>query len=428
MAVDHNLLTMITLHKVAHRHKLKALFHEKPFHGINGSGKHCNWSMSTDTGINLLDPTSKPEANPVFMTFLVATINAVYKHSALLRCGIASASNDHRLGGNEAPPSIISVFMGDHLNEVLNAVEEGREVQKKVQPHITSIKVGGTVLDVKVKTLPEIARDLTDRNRTSPFAFTGNKFEFRAVGAKQSPSFPVALLNAAAAASMKEITAAIETKTGGKRDPTTDEVFAVLKEFIKKTKNIRFEGDGYSAEWHAEAAKRGLPNFKNSTEAFKALLDEKHKTMLTKTTEVFSEAELDARYHVLTEKYSKELLIEANTLKSIVLTSIIPTAFEYRKFLAESSNNLKNAGVSADPEKNVLKTLGDLTVTLQGSAEKLGEAIDVVVGTHDGADTLAAEKLLPVMRELRDIVDRLEQIIPDKSWPFPKYTELLFSI
>lgn len=210
VAVDHNLLTMDVLHRVAHRHKLKVLFHEKPFHGINGSGKHCNWSMAADNGLNLLEPTAHPESNPTFLLVLVAVINAVFKHSALLRCGIASASNDHRLGGNEAPPSIISVFLGEHLTEVLDSIEQGREMKKNSEPKLQSIKVGGTVLDVKVSTLPEIARDLTDRNRTSPFAFTGNKFEFRAVGSKQSPSFPVTLLNAAVASSLSEVTAAVK--------------------------------------------------------------------------------------------------------------------------------------------------------------------------------------------------------------------------
>jgi len=428
LAVDHNLITMDIIHRVAHRHKLKALFHEKPFHGINGSGKHCNWSMATDTGMNLLDPTATPETNLTFLCFLVAVINAVYNHSALLRCGIASASNDHRLGGNEAPPSIISVFLGDQLTEVLNAVEEGRPVKKNTEPKFKSVKVGGTVIDVKVKTLPEIMRDLTDRNRTSPFAFTGNKFEFRAVGAKQSPSFPVALLNAATAASIKEMTEALKKKTGGSRDPTKEEVVQLLKDYIKKTKNIRFEGDGYSAEWHAEAAKRGLPNFKNSTEAFKVLKDPQHAKMLIEVAEVFTEEELNARYHVLTEKYAKDLLIEANTLKSMVLTSILPTAYDYRKQLADACVSLKNASVSFEPEQKLLKLLGDSVFALQGASDELSKAIEAVSALHEHADTTAAATLLPVMQQIREIVDKLEQIVPDKSWPFPKFHELLFSI
>jgi glutamine synthetase len=197
IAVDHNLITMDVLHRVAHRHKLKVLFHEKPFKGVNGSGKHCNWSMSTNTGKNLLEPTSNPEANMSFLLFLVATLHGVQKHAGLLRAAIASASNDHRLGANEAPPSIISAFLGDQLDEVLNSIEEGRPVKPVGVMNVQTIKLNGTVLDLKVAALPEIARDLTDRNRTSPFAFTGNKFEFRAVGAKQSPSFPVSMVNAA---------------------------------------------------------------------------------------------------------------------------------------------------------------------------------------------------------------------------------------
>jgi len=216
--------------------------------------------MSTDTGMNLLEPGNKPESNLTFLVFLVATIDAVAKYSGLLRCGIASASNDHRLGGNEAPPSIISVFMGAHLSEVLDATEEGRAVKHEVEPHLQSIKLGGTVLDVKVSTLPEISRDLTDRNRTSPFAFTGNKFEFRAVGAKQSPSFPVTLLNSAVAASIAELCKVFEGKLAGKSKLSTEDILPVLKEYIAKSKFIRFEGDGYSAAWQAEAAKVDFPS------------------------------------------------------------------------------------------------------------------------------------------------------------------------
>lgn len=205
--------------------------------------------------MNLLEPSEKPEKNFTFLIFLVAVIHAVHKHGALLRCGIASASNDHRLGGNEAPPSIISIFMGEHLNEVLDAVEEGRDMRRLSKTEFQGIKLGGTVLDVKVSTLPEIARDLTDRNRTSPFAFTGNKFEFRAVGAKQSPSFPVALLNAAVAASLTHLTDALESKMAGKSAPSDADILSVLRATIAHTKSIRFEGDGYSAEWHAEASR-----------------------------------------------------------------------------------------------------------------------------------------------------------------------------
>lgn len=428
LAVDHNLLTMDVIHRVAHRHKLKALFHEKPFGGVNGSGKHCNWSMSTNTGMNLLDPSSQPEKNPTFLIFLVSVIHAVHKHSALLRCGIASASNDHRLGGNEAPPSIISVFLGEQLTEVLNSIEEGRGINKSIEPKRKSVKVGGTILDVMVSTLPEIARDSTDRNRTSPFAFTGNKFEFRAVGSKQSPSFPMTLLNAAVASSISEVTELLSKKVGGKGKPTEEDIFAVIKETIAKTKDIRFEGDGYSPEWHKEAAKRGLPNFKNSTEAFRSLLQVEHKKMLTDVTDVFSLDELQSRFHILSEQYSKNLLIEATTLNQMVSTAILPAAFESRKSMAESLSYLKAAGVSSDAEKKYLEKVGAAVTNLELSNSKLADAIESVTNTEHDSDVLAANSLLPVMTDIREIVDKLENLIPDKTWPFPKYNELLFAI
>lgn len=427
VAVDHNMRTMDVIHRVAHRHKLKALFHEKPFHGINGSGKHCNWSMATDTGINLLEPTAHPEKNWVFLLSLCACLNAVHKYSALYRCSIASASNDHRLGGNEAPPSIISTFLGQHLDECLNSIEEGRPMSNKENVY-TSIKVGGTILDVQVPTLPTINRDLTDRNRTSPFAFTGNKFEFRAVGAKQSPSFPVAVINSTVAASMAEITAALEVKKGTKDAPSEDDIRSVLKEFIKKTKAIRFEGDGYSDEWRNEAKRRGLPNFQNSTEAFKAFFDPAIKKMLVEDVRIFTEEELSSRYNVMAEKYAKDLLIEANTLKNMLYSNVLPAALETRKNLAEAAVNLKTLGVSFESEKNLLKSLGDLIASLEETGGKLSKAIETVAVLHDNADSVAASTILPLMNGIRDLVDRLEICVPDKVWPFPKLTDILFSI
>jgi glutamine synthetase len=356
----------------------------------------------------------------------VATINAVHKHASLLRCGIGSASNDHRLGGNEAPPSIISVFLGQQLTEVLNSIEEGRETKKAFEPKRQSVKVGGAVLDVMVSTLPEIYRDTTDRNRTSPFAFTGNKFEFRAVGSKQSPSFPMTLLNATVASSIQEVIAALEAKSGGKTPSTTD-IMTVVKQFITQSKAVRFEGDGYSAEWHAEALKRGLPNFKNAPEAFRSLKEAAHQKVLTEN-EIFSQDELDARYHVLTEHYAKDLLIEANTLKTIISTQILPVAYETRKSTAESVNALKNAGVSADPEKKYLEKLGASLVNLEAAYEKLAQAIVDVDKAHDDEDLKAAQLIIPALNQIREIVDGLEGLIPDNRWPFPKYNDLLFSI
>jgi glutamine synthetase len=281
VAVDHNLILMETLHQVAHRHKLKVLFHEKPFAGVNGSGKHCNWSMSTDTGENLLDPTIKPETNYRFLLVLVAVLEAVHRHGGLLRASIASASNEHRLGANEAPPGIVSAFLGAHLTEVLNSVEESRDLKAASVGHLKTVKVGGTVLDLKVNALPQIARDLTDRNRTSPFAFTGNKFEFRAVGSKSSPSFPTVLVNASVAEALNDVNAALKKQMGSKKEPSVDDVLVVVRQFIKSSKDVRFEGNGYSDEWKAEAERRGLPNIKSCPVAFRQLVGKSHVNLLT---------------------------------------------------------------------------------------------------------------------------------------------------
>jgi len=430
VAVDHNLLTMQVLHRVAHRHKLKCLFHEKPFKGINGSGKHCNWSICTDAGENLLDPSVKPESNPRFLLFFIATIYAVYRHGSLLRAGIATSSNEHRLGANEAPPGIVSVFLGDQLDEVLNAVEEQRELKSFSQHQIQSVKVGGTVLDLKVATLPPISRDLTDRNRTSPFAFTGNKFEFRAVGSKQSPAFPVTLINAAVCAALNEIAGELEKIKGDKTFASLDDVLTVVRMFIKKSKPIRFEGDNYSQEWVEEAARRGIPNITSCPEAFKMLLDPVHQKILTETVPIFTVPELQSRYHILNEKYVKDLLIEANTLKGLVSQYIIPSAFEYRKEIAESLVSLNTLGmdISAAPEKNVLDKVGALTTKISQLTGDLDKSVQDVANTAD--IVLASEKanreILKIMDEIRTNVDILEQIVADKYWSLPKYSELLF--
>jgi glutamine synthetase len=430
IAVDHNLLTMEVLHRVAHRHKLKVLFHEKPFKGVNGSGTHCNWSLSTDTGENILDPSVKPETNPRFLLFFIATIYAVYRHGALLRAAIASSSNEHRLGANEAPPGIISVFLGDQLNEVLDAVEEEREIKNFSQHQIQSVKVGGTILDLKIATLPPISRDLTDRNRTSPFAFTGNKFEFRAVGSKQSPAFPVTLINAAVCAALNEIAGELEKIKGDKTFASLDDVLTVVRMFIKKSKPIRFEGDNYSQEWVEEAARRGIPNITSCPEAFKMLLDPVHQKILTETVPIFTVPELQSRYHILNEKYVKDLLIEANTLKGLVSQYIIPSAFEYRKEIAESLVSFNSLGmdVSAAPEKNVLDKVGSLTTKISQLTGDLEKSVQDVSNTAD--IVLASEKanreILKTMDEIRTNVDMLEQIVADKYWSLPKYSELLF--
>jgi len=430
IAVDHNLITMDVLHRVAHRHKLKVLFHEKPFKGVNGSGKHCNWSLSTDRGENLLDPTVKPETNYRFLLFLVATLHGVNKHAGILRASIASASNEHRLGANEAPPGIISAFLGEHLNEVLNSVEESRPIKNFSQPTMQTVKLGGTVLDVKVSTLPEIARDLTDRNRTSPFAFTGNKFEFRAVGSKQSPSFPVTLLNSAVASAIKEVTASLKKQMGDKSYPSDADKIAVIRDYIKQTRNVRFEGNGYSEAWVQEAAKRGLLNIRNCPDAFAQLQEPVNAKMLTEMG-LFTKSELHSRYHILLEKYSKDLIIEANTLRTMVSNQIIPAAFEYRKVVAEGAAHLKSVGVASEPEVAALNALTPLLNQVQAGITKLDKAIETVHHANDDPDKearAAHANIVPAMEEIRASADAMEALIGDKFWPLPKYQELLFQI
>ncbi|KAJ2079410.1 hypothetical protein H4R24_003802 [Coemansia sp. RSA 988] len=433
VAVDHNLLTMDVLHKVAHRHNLRVLYHEKPFKGVNGSGKHCNWAIATDRGENLLDPTVRPETNYRFILFLLAVLRALQEHAPLLRVAISSSSNEHRLGAQEAPPAIISAFLGDQLNEVLDAIEEDRPLKNFSVPQFQSIKVGGTVLDVKVAALPHIARDLTDRNRTSPFAFTGNKFEFRAVGSKQSPSFPVTVLNCAVTAAVHEITDDLRAQMGSKPRLSDEDKLAVIRKYITLTKSVRFEGDNYSAEWVAEAERRGLPNIRSAPEAFTYLLKEKHLAMLTRTTGIFSEGELRSRYHILNERYAKDVIIEAETLKTIVGQQILPAAIEYRKFLAESAAALKTVGVLSEPEVEILEQLAPLVVTLQKEYRVL---VDVTAQTVADGETgeanahaqAAYDHLAPAIARVRDAADALEDTVADKFWPLPKYTELLLTI
>ncbi|CEG73488.1 hypothetical protein RMATCC62417_08862 [Rhizopus microsporus] len=429
-AVDHNLLTMDVFHRVAHRHKLKVLFHEKPFKGVNGSGKHCNWSLSTDTGDNLLDPSNTPEKNLRFLIFLVAVLKAVLDHGDLLRAGVASASNDHRLGAQEAPPGIISVFLGSQLTEVLNAIEENRPINYELAGNdLKNVRVKGTVLDLKVTSLPPIARDLTDRNRTSPFAFTGNKFEFRAVGSKQSPSFPVTLLNSAVAKALNEILDDLKQQKGDKPVASEEDQMAVIRKYIKITKNIRFEGDNYSQEWVEEAAKRGLPNIVKSPEAFARLLRKENADML-KDMGVFSDAELHSRYHILTEKYAKEVTIEAQTIITMVIQQVLPAAYQYRHDLAEAASFMKNIGVEASPEIDLLNELTPIVATLQKDITALKYLLVELNEVEDVVKLADAccHQVLAKMDAIRELTDKLERNVADKLWPFPKYTELFLNI
>jgi glutamine synthetase len=404
------------------------LFHEKPFKGVNGSGKHCNWSMSTDTGENLLDPSLKPETNYRFLLFLVATLDAVHKHGGLLRAAIASASNEHRLGAQEAPPGIISAFLGDHLTEVLNAVETSREIKNFSVPGLASVQVGGTVLDLKIHSMPCIARDLTDRNRTSPFAFTGNKFEFRAVGSKQNTSFPTMLINAMVADGLNRVADSLKSQMGTRTEPSIDDILTVVRKFTKSSKDIRFEGNNYSAEWKAEAAKRGLPDIDNCPEAFKKLIEPSHAQLLT-SQGIMTASELNSRYQILLEKYVKDIVIEAETLKAMSLQAILPAAYTFRKQLADSLVAQKTIGTDLTTlaEKKTMDILSPLISVLYANTEKLRESIDKLNGLdeHD-QPAFANGTLLKCINHCRDVADDIQLVIPNDLWPYPKYLDLLF--
>lgn len=431
VAVDHNMLTMEVLDRVARRHHLRAIFHEKPFKGVNGSGKHCNWSLSTDDGDNLLDPTSKPEENDMFLLVLVSILQGLKEHSGLLRASIASSSNEHRLGANEAPPSIISAFLGEQLNEVLDSIEQDRPVSQKVKPVYQAVNVGGTSIDLKVSTLPDISRDLTDRNRTSPMAFTGNKFEFRAVGSSQSPSFPVAMLNAVAAAGLKEITAALIAKKGSKSELSKEDIRSVLKKYIAETKTVRFEGNGYSQEWVQEASRRGLLNIRTAPQAFAQLTVPKNANMLKDSVQVITTTELDARYHVMCEKYAKDMIIEAKTLIQLTKQTVIPAVFKYRRDLSAGVAALTSVMPEANvamPEKRSIAKLGVLAEQVESAVERLEAEVARVESIDDAQkQSDAAVAIADLLNEVRTHADSIEAILADEYYPLPKYTEMLFN-
>ena len=425
VAVDHNQLVMATLRRVALRHNLQALLHEKPFAGINGSGKHCNWSMSLAAdspeldGYNLLKPGQTPHQNVRFLAFLAAILKGVHKYAAVLRAGIATSGNEHRLGANEAPPAIISVFMGEQLTHVIETIAEGKVTNSADQE---MIKLG-------VAKLPEIQRDNTDRNRTSPFAFTGNKFEFRAVGSSQSIAFPIVLLNAAVAESIGDITAELEAELK-KTKKVDDAVLKIVRRIFKETAAIRFEGNNYAEEWVKEADKRGLPNLRRTPEALKQLVTKSSRQLLTKLG-IFSDEEIDSRYHVRLERYIKDMLIELHTMRETVDTMVLPAALEYVGGLASSAARAKEAGISVIPQLEPANRIGKLIQDLQTARATLGTVIEKAEGmheeieeqaellTHEGAEAMAA---------VRSGCDALELSVDDEMWPLPKYREMLFPV
>ncbi|HEY3744782.1 MAG TPA: glutamine synthetase III, partial [Gemmatimonadaceae bacterium] len=425
LAVDHNMLVMATLRRVALRHHLQAVLHEKPFAGINGSGKHCNWSMSITAdsadldGLNLLKPGKTPHQNLRFLVILAAVLKAVHKHSGLLRAGIASSGNEHRLGANEAPPAIISVFMGDMLTQVIEEIAAGKT---SGSPEQQMIKLG-------VARLPEVQRDNTDRNRTSPFAFTGQKFEFRAVGSSASIAFPVALLNSAVADGIGEITDALR-ETMKKTKSVDEAVLKVVRESFKESAPVRFEGNNYSEEWVAEAKKRGLPNLRRTPEALKQMVSKQSRALLTKLG-VLTKEELESRYHVRVERYVKDMLIELHTLREMVDTIVVPAAYAYLGQLSESASQSKTAGVAVVPQVATANKVGELVQELQEFREDLSDVIARAEAMHEDppgqADLLTSEGA-DTMAEVRKMCDELELIVGDDFWPLPKYREMLFPV
>jgi glutamine synthetase len=417
IASDHQMIIMETLKRVAPRFGLQALLHEKPFAGVNGSGKHNNWSMATDTGVNLLDPRDETHTNMQFLVFLVATIRAVDIHADLLRSSIASAANDHRLGANEAPPAIISVFLGKMLSDILEQVEKG----------LPKRTIRGGTLDLGATTLPQLPRHSGDRNRTSPFAFTGNKFEFRAVGSSASIAWPNTVLNTIVAESLDDVATALERAVGARPSPARLQagVIAVLKKLIKQHKRVIFDGDNYSEEWHAEAARRGLPNLKDSVEAFGVLRARKNSDLFRKYG-VLSKAEYDSRIHIAIEKYVKQLQIEAETMVSIARGHLLPAALEHQRRTADAVSSTKAAGVDAGETVRALRSFVDLVDEFR---RRIAD-VERIAGHHhaDPAKHAAqqARELKPAMARLRETGDAIESQVAADLWPMPTYRDLLF--
>jgi glutamine synthetase len=424
VAEDHNQLVMAALRKVALRHGLQVLLHEKPFAGINGSGKHCNWSMAIAAdnelnGVNLFKPGKTPQQNIRFLLLLAAVLKAVHRHAGLLRAGIAYSGNDHRLGANEAPPAIISVFLGDMLTGVIDDIANGRTTRNADQ----------AMLRLGVAKLPEIQRDVTDRNRTSPLAFTGAKFEFRAVGASQSTALPITLLHAAVAEALGELTAKLREELE-KTSAIPTAALAVVREAFRETAAVRFEGNNYSEEWVEEAERRGLPHLRNTPEALKQLISESSRALFS-TLGILSTEELESRFHVRMERYVKDLLIEINTLNEMADTIVLSAALEYHGVLAAGAAQARSAGITSIPQVDAANELGDAIAQLRERRAKLGKVAECVESLHHDVEAqarLLAGEGASAMAGLRESCDALELMVGDDYWPLPKYREILFPV
>jgi glutamine synthetase len=425
LAVDHNSLLMDVMSKIAAKHNFKVLFHEKPFAGVNGSGKHNNWSLATDTGVNLLGPGKTPKSNLQFLTFFINTIKAVHDYSDLLRASIASANNDHRLGANEAPPAIISVFIGKHLTEVLDELENVSDGNLSPEEK-TELKLN------VVGKIPEILLDNTDRNRTSPFAFTGNKFEFRAVGSSANCAKAMTILNMIVSEQLRKFKIQVDEliEKGIKKD---DAIFNVLRELIKASKKIRFEGDGYSDEWVKDAKKRGLNNFKTTPEALKAQVS-KETFALYEKHGIMNKVEVEARYEIELEEYIKKIQIEGRILGDIARNHVIPTAINYQTKLIENVQGLKDIFGNdytkfASEQVSLIKEISGHIGSIMSNVEKMTEERKKA-NKIDHADKRAdvyCNKVKPLFDDIRYACDKLELMIDDELWPLTKYRELLFT-
>jgi len=417
VAADHQALLMHTLEKVAIRHGFRCLLHEKPFAGVNGSGKHNNWSMCTDTGANLLDPKDDTHSNLQFLVFLCAVIKAVHEHGDMLRGAIASAANDHRLGANEAPPAIISIFLGEMLSDILDQLESGAP---------KSTKKGGQ-LELGAMVLPDIPRHAGDRNRTSPFAFTGNKFEFRAVGSTGSVAWCNTVLNAIVADALDQVATELETRIGDAPTPRRIEtaVKAVLKQIVKKHREIVFDGDNYSDEWHEEAARRGLPNLKTTPDALPALKSREALSVFSKHR-ILSNREVRARVEVLYETYNSVLAIETRAMVRMLETQVMPAALRHQAELGQAIAGAREAGVECGP---TLGRIGDLAREI-GRLENAVADLRRHLDRHPASPEKHAEhnrdELIPAMERARSAADALEEVIPEDLWPLPTYAEMLF--
>lgn len=421
VATDHNMVLMEVFRKTALKHGLRCLFHEKPFSGVNGSGKHNNWSMADDEGNNLLEPGKTPQSNQQFIVVLASVIRAVNKYAKLVRASVAFAGNDHRLGANEAPPAIISIFLGDKLTELVQNIINGKSGDGKLT---------GRTIDFGVSTLPSLARDDSDRNRTSPFAFTGNKFEFRAVGSSQSIAWPNTILNAIVAESLDFMATEIEklTKSGTELNVAVEKV---VKDVLSQNERILFNGDNYSQEWHDEAEKRGLPNLKSTIEALPVLTDDDAKKLFAKYG-ILQEDELDSRYNIMLEGFCKTINVEALLTANIATTMILPAALEYQTRVATTIVQTKQAisGINLTSQEGMLREVAEKVSKLRENIELLESLRHS--SKEDEHDDLYAHakfyqnKVIPAMNDVRTVADELELIVDDSLWPLPKFREMLY--